>query len=241
MILLAILSGILTTLAIRCTTKASALRATVRKIQADLLEFRLYFDEPRLIWQAQVNLVRDNLRLFLLFLPATLILALPMLWLILQLDQVYGLRPLHPGEAAVFTAQLTRPLAATDHVALQSAAGIRIETPPVWSAWDNQVTWRIRPIKDGRSALDLNINGRLIRKSIISGDSPMILSPRRSSTLTDFLLHPEEPRLPEGDIAWLEVDYPKRESRIPWLVWFVIISTAAAFLSARYSRVLSQT
>ena len=78
--ILAVLTGILTAVVIRYTTDASALRATARRIQAHLLEFRLFFDEPRLIWQAQMNLLRDNLRLFMLLLPATLILALPMAW-----------------------------------------------------------------------------------------------------------------------------------------------------------------
>jgi hypothetical protein len=236
MILLAILTGIVTALTIRYTTNASRLRATTRKIYADLLEFRLYFDEPRLIWQAQMNLVRDNLRLFLLFLPAMLILGLPMAWLILQLDVLCGLRPLHPGEATVFTAQLKRPLNATDRIDLQGRTGVKVETPPVRVARDNQVAWRIRPSSNGRAALDLTVNGRTVRKSIMTGDSTMLLSPRRSSNLTEFLLHPEEPRMPEEDVAWLAVDYPKNEAAIPWLVWFLVISTASAWILARRLR-----
>ena len=60
-----ILTGILTTLIIRHTTNAvRASRHDRQRIHAHLLEFRLFFDEPRLIWQAQMDLLRDNLRLF---------------------------------------------------------------------------------------------------------------------------------------------------------------------------------
>ncbi len=238
MIPLAILTGILTTLIVRGTTNQSALRAVIRKIQADLLEFRLYFDEPRLIWQAQMNLVRDNLRLCLLFLPATLLLAIPMLWLILQLDLVYGFRPLHVGETAVFTAKLIRPLNPADQLEARGLPGVKIDSPPIRIASDRQVVWRIRPDSEGRSAVDVKLNGRTVRKVIMTGDSRLI-SPRRSTSLSDFLLHPEEPRLPEGDIAWLEVDYPRRNSTIPWLVWFLIVSMAAAFVSARALKMLN--
>ena len=239
MILLAILTGILTALVVRRTTNASALRAAARKIHADLLEFRLFFDEPWLIWQAWMSLLRDNLRLFRLFLPATVILALPVAWLVLQLETVYGLRPLHPGEAAVVTVQMKRPLDPADHLELQGRAGIQVETPPVRVVRDNQVVWRIRSVSDGHGEGELTVNGRIVRKSIAIGDAPTILSPRRSSSLVEFLLHPEEPRLPEGDIVWLQVGYPMSQSAIPWLVWFLGISAAAALVSVRWLKVLN--
>ena len=236
MILLAILTGVVATLTIRRTTDASTLRMATRKIYADLLEFRLYFDEPILIWRAWMSLLCDNLRLFLLFLPGMLILALPMAWLILQLDTVYGYRPLHRGEAAVVTAQLKRPPGVADRLDLQGRAGVQVETPPVRVLDDNQVAWRIRTSKDGRNGIDLTINGRTVGKSVMTGDGPMILSPRRSSSLAEFLLHPEEPRLPDGDIVWLAVDYPESEQAISGLVWFLAVSMAASLITAHFTR-----
>jgi hypothetical protein len=145
MIWLAILTGILAALVMRLTTRRAKLRASIQKIQADLLEFRLYFDEPALIWQAQLNLLRDNFRLCLQFLPAILILALPMLWLFPKLDALYRDRPLRPGEAAVVTA--TAPFD------LRPQPGIQIETPPIRIPHDNQVAWRIRVQRGGRPSL----------------------------------------------------------------------------------------
>ena len=68
----------------------AALRLTLRQIHARLLEFRLFFDEPRLIWRAQKALVGANLRVCALLLWPALILALPMAWLMMQLDAAYG-------------------------------------------------------------------------------------------------------------------------------------------------------
>jgi hypothetical protein len=229
--IVAILTGVLTTFVIRRIADVAALRTVRKRIYAHLLEFRLFFDEPLLVWQAQVSLLRDNARLLRLLLPSALLLGLPMAWLVLQLDDVYGFRPLRPGEAALVTAQLTRPIETTDRFDLHSAGGITVETPPV--RHDNQVSWRIRPANEARAALSLKINSRIIRKTVSTGDAPQLLSPRRTRSLEEFLLHPAEPRLPDGDLAWVEVDYPVASTT--WLIWFLIISTAAALLSARFS------
>lgn len=223
--ILAVLTGILTALLIRRTTNAVALRETRNRMQAHLLEFRLFFDEPSLIWQAQIHLLRDNGRLFRLLLPPTLLLALPMSWLFLQLEAVYGLRPLPVGEPAIVTAQLTRPIQASDRFELKGA-----ETPAIRIARENQVVWRICPTGDG--ILKLGVNGRVITKTVVTGAAPRLLSPRRSHSLVDFVLHPEEPRLPDGDLAWIEIAYPHASAA--WLVWFLITSTFAALLTARF-------
>lgn len=238
LLIIAILSGLLTTIVIRRTTDAEALRSSRNRIHAHLLEFRLFFDEPRLIWQAQMALLRDNVRLLRLLLPPTLILALPMAWLFLQLDTVYGLRPLRPGEPSIVTAQMARPIEASDHFNLRGSDGITVETPPVRVLRDQQVAWRIRPAGNIQGSLKLALNGRDFGKTVTFGDSRAAPSPRRSRSLAEFLLHPEEPRLPDGDIAWIEVAYA--EAGPAWIVWFLIISTITAFLSARWIRVRPQ-
>jgi hypothetical protein len=195
LIVSAILTGILTALVIRCTTRPQALREVRNRIYAHLLEFRLFFDEPALIWQAQLNLVRDNLVLVRLLLPSALILALPMTWLFLQLDAIYGHRPLRPGEPAILTAQLTRPIAAADRFSLSGAGNYKVETPPIRVFHDDQIVWRIRAMSEAPG---------------------------------DLL-----PRVPEGDLAWVKIDYPKATGAIPPMVWFLAISTATALLTTR--------
>ena len=63
-----------------------------------------------------------------LLLP-TLILAFPMTWLVLQLDTVYGHRPLRAGEAAVVTAQMGRAIGAGERIELRGTGGVQVETP----------------------------------------------------------------------------------------------------------------
>jgi hypothetical protein len=213
--IVAILAGILTTIVIRRTTDVRALRETRKRIYARILEFRLFFDEPGLIWQAQIGLVGENLRLVQLLLVPTLILALPMAWVVMQLDAAYGLRPLRQGEAAVVTAQLTRHPEAQDRFDLQGIGGVVVETPPVRVFHDDRVAWRIRPVRDGDGAIVLTVNGR--------HTAHMVLSVRRSRS-----------RVEDRDVGWLEVEYPEG-TRI-WMVWFAVVSSGAALMCARWMR-----
>ena len=147
LVLMAIPAGVLTTIVIRRTTNAAALREARNQLLAHLMEFRLFFDEPALVWNAQLSLFRDNARILHLLLLPTLILALPMTWLWFQLDTRYGHVPLRQEETVVVTVQLTRPLVPSDRFELQGA-DIVVETPAIRITHDNQVAWRVRPIRD---------------------------------------------------------------------------------------------
>lgn len=222
--------GVMTALVIRYTTNTASLRDVWRKMQAHFLEFRLFFDEPHLVWRAQVGVLRQNARLCLLLLVPALILAPPMTWLFLQLNVVYGRRPIRVGDAAVVTAQLGRAIESTDRFSLLGSDGFAVETPAVRVVRKNQVAWRVRALRDGIGALQLMVNDRVIGKSMAAGESVRVVSPRRASSLADFVLHPEEPRLPEGAVEWVAVAYPERDAF--WVAWFFGGSVVGAVISA---------
>jgi len=48
--------------------------------------------------------------------------------------------------------------------------------------------------------------------------------------MLQFLLHPEEARIPATDIEWIEIDYQKEDS---WMAWFFVVSTASALAFGR--------
>jgi len=78
---LSALCGIVTAFVFR-RFGSSHTRRTVNRILAHVLELRLFLDEPRLIWNAQRDLLRENLRLFgQIALPS--LIAAPLLGLIM--------------------------------------------------------------------------------------------------------------------------------------------------------------
>jgi hypothetical protein len=224
--------GLATYWVFRRFTDRAAVRAARKRLQAHVLEIRLYSSEPALIWGAQKALLRDNLRLIALMSRPALMLALPLAWLFVQLDSTYGQGPLPVGGDAVVTLQMERGLEPSDAaLSLQAPPEIAVETPPVRAFADRQICWRIRTLRPVCGELRFALRGYAIQKTIGAGERNGLLSRRRERSLWGFLLHPEESRLPRGDVAWVEVDYPRANVSIaglslPWLVWFLSISTA---------------
>jgi arylsulfatase A-like enzyme len=147
---LSALCGVVTALVFR-RFASSHTRQTVNRILAHVMELRLFLDEPRLIRKAQLDLLRENLRLFGQIAIPSLI-AAPLLGIVMwQADAVYGRAPLRAGEALVVTAHVQ----AEDlkDVRLEAPAGVTIETPGVRIPRLHEVSWRIRPL--------LPFNGRL--------------------------------------------------------------------------------
>lgn len=142
---ISILAGFATVFVFRRWTDGAALRATTNRMIAHLMEFRLFLDEPALIFRAQGDLFAANGRLLVLILRPILILAIPFAVLLAAMDAHYARAPLQIGHPTVVTAQF-KP---GDHagIVLKAPKGIDIETPGVHVARLNQISWRIRPVR----------------------------------------------------------------------------------------------
>ena len=119
-----------------------AARATVNRIVAHLLSFRLFIDEPRLVLRAQAELIRENLRLLRLI-------ALPCLAISLLFGGVawyFATGPIPTGQ--VFVASLPADSALP--------AGLVSETPGVRVARLGRVYWRVRSTEALDSGVDAN-------------------------------------------------------------------------------------
>lgn len=231
LIAVSILSGIALLWVFAKTSDQPAVRATKKRLQARLLEMRLYADDPGVVLESQKQLLWLNLRYFLLMLRPAAVATVPMVLLLIVLDGFYGKQPLVVDQQAIVTAQFTTAADAE----LEAPPGIDVETQPVRAIGERQVSWRIRPRELVRGDLRVSTGGVTDTKSVKSGDGITYLSSRRVRSLVSMLLYPGEPPLSEDAIEWIAVEYPPAEVsllglRTHWLVWFLIFSMGAAFL-----------
>jgi hypothetical protein len=219
-----VVCGVATAWVFRRFTDRAALRQVRRHLYAHLLELRLFSDEPALIWKAQKALFRDNLRLLALVLRPALILTLPFALLFIELDAVYSWGPLAMGQSAVVTVQMSRPLEDGDaRDALDAPPELTVETPPVRSFADRQISWRIRAVAPVRGSLRLAIAGHVLTRSISVGER-LPFDRRREHV---FFV---------PGVTWTEVGYPPASVKIaglslPWVAWFLLISAGGAAAS----------
>lgn len=243
--LVACLCGMGTMAIYRGATDLEGAGRIVKRLVAHLAELRLYADEPSLIWRAQLSAIRESARLFVAMAKPSLLVALPMAWLLVQLHSAYGLAPLPLGKPGMVTVHFARDLDAADEAAMLVApAGIAVETPAVRVIARREMSWRVRPAGAMRGVLVVKLRDSELTKSIQSGpDGTTWLSKRRARSAMAFLIHPREGRLPPGDVDWIEVSYPEAPIRlggleIPWLAWFAVFSTLGGFLLGPLRRLL---
>jgi hypothetical protein len=205
------------------------LRRTTNHIAAHLYELRLFLDEPALVFGAQRDLIRENLRLLGIVCRPSAILVLPFALLFLELDAFYARAPLVVGEPAIVTIQIARSAGESMPAQLTAPSGLEIETPAVHALAANQMSWRVRPMRPLAGHLEILLHGRTLTKTIAAGAGIHYLSRRRVGTLPDFVLHPIELPFHDSVAAWIQIDYPAaRIHGFPWLAWFVLGSVATA-------------
>ena len=234
--LISLLVGIAMLWVFRRVSNQEAILQTKKRLTAHLYELRLFADEPRLIWRAQKGLLLGNLRYLGLMTVPAIILTVPIILLLVQLEAFYGQEPLAVGKPAIVTVRMKGAIdVRAPSPELEAPTGIAVETPTVRVLSERQFSWRIRPLREVSENLRVVFPNTVFEKSVDSGHGPRYLSVRRAGSLLDRLLYPAERRISEGAIEWIEVRYPAAEVWLwglgfHWLVWFIVISLASAWL-----------
>ena len=221
----------------RRVSNPQAIAGMKARLMAHLYEMRLFTDEPALIWKAQKGLLFANVRYIGLMLAPILVISLPMIFVLSQLECFYGHAPLGPQRQAIVTVQLKTPISGPVPI-LRAPDGIAVETPGVRVEGGRQVSWRIRANRAVAGTLRIVFPDQTVEKSIDAGSGPRYVSDRRVSSPADLIWHPAERLLPAGLVDWVEIRYP--EARIQalgielhWLVWLFVFSMIAALLLKR--------
>lgn len=208
--------------------------ATVRNnIVASLLEMRLFRDDLVVVFRAQGRVLKDSLRYFGYSLVPLAWILVPLLLLFIQLDRVYGSRPLAPGESAIVRVEQ----ATTDaNLTLEASSGVVVETPSLRIANSNGVNWRIRGETPGEHSLTVRAAGAALTKEVVVGSGRASLSPTRpSSGFFDQLLHPGEAPLPaDSPLEDITIHYQRATVsflgwHVHWMIPFLILTIVLGF------------
>ena len=215
------------------TSNQRAIERAKKRMQACLLEMRLYSDEPRLLFRAQGRLLLNNARYLGHMLRPALVLGLPMLVLFAHFDSVYGHRPLRVGESALFTVSTTIP---SQDLTLTASGALEVDSASVGSAVSRRVFWRLRAVEEGLGEVLLETPEGSVKMAATVGSGMQYISSSRSGPLwRKLLLSPGEASFSLQSVDWLSIHYPPRNIgwgalETHWVVWFLVISILAAYL-----------
>ena len=238
MIFVSLLTGFLMLGIFRWTSNQSGIRRAKDRIKAHLLETRLFKDDFGQSIRAQGRVLAANGRYLGYAVKPMLVMVVPVMLLLVQLDVRFGARPLRIGEEALVRVRLA---AGADPVALglelEAPDGVTVTTPALRIADAGEIDWRVRAERPGRHWLVFRWPAGQERKSFFA-DTPALAgvsTKRTAGGFLDRIAHPGEAGLPRGGpIASIEVDYPAQRlpffgGRIHWLVAYFGLSVLLGF------------
>ncbi len=220
-------------------SRQGAIREIRERIRGNILGVRLYQHDVRVVLQLQGRIMRDiSTYVTYAFLP-TLVLMIPVILILAQLNLRFALSPLRPDHTALVKVTLHDGANIDAPIRLNVPNGLAVETPGVRIPAEREVAWRIRAVSPGQYALAVAVDGHKVEKQVWVGEAWGAVAALRARSLLTALLYPGEPILaPDDEIALIEVQYPALPLAlfgwpVHWLFIFLVLSLLTGFAFKR--------
>lgn len=229
------LFGLVAIVLFKYGTPQKRLAAARDRLIGRLLEAALYQSSLRTIVRVQAAVLVANLRYLMFALPALVVLVVPLLLVLPQLESRLGREPL-PVDA---TALVSVGRDGSVPVELATAPGLQVEAGPVQDAGRGELVWRVRATAPGRHELRV-VSGDQTETLAVpvatAGELASLTAGRHRNLWTQVLYDPAAPPLPaDGALTHLTIELPAREVRMfgvatHWLIGFTVLSLAGGLL-----------
>ena len=238
LVLISGLGGILLVWIFGKVSNQNAIQKTRNRLSSELIGLRLFKDDLRVFFGIQFQVLVWTLKYLRHSLVPMLILMIPAMIILIQLNLHYGSRPLRVGEQTIVKVKLRDPnaLAQGANITLQAPDNLKIETDGVRAEELKEVAWRIRGASPGRFDLTVNDGKESVTKQIAVGDRlEGVLSLRTGENWFTSLLYPGEPPIgSQSAIESIEVRYPDLDilvfgKHVNWLILFLILSLVIGY------------
>lgn len=238
MIAVSVGTAIWALLLFKVTTRQKKLTVVRDRLFGHIYEMGLYQDHLRVMGRIQWDLARANLRYLGLTLPALVVLTVPMIVTLAQLDSRFAHRPLVAQETTVFSARLQDGTDVTaDRLSLRTPAGVEVEAGPVVDRRERAVAWRLRLTADGPHRLVVVAEGRELGERILpsAGGLPQQNEEQKQGWVSPWLRPGALPLPGDSPLASTRLELPGRETRyagvpLHWLLAFMVFSLLGGVL-----------
>ena len=246
---ISVLTAVFALLVLKYTSKQERLAEIKDHMFAGIFEIRLFNDSMPLIFKAMGTILGNSARYITLSIwPAMVIIMIPIIFVIAQLQFHYGYDGFDPGDEILLKVELVAPDgqetfetgAPKPVAALDLPSGIAQETPAVWAPSLSQLAWRLRIEEHGEFEIGITVDGESVTKTLDATEVTTRRSPARTDgSFLNQLLYPAESPLPDSSgLASISIDYP--EASIPfllidwnWLILYFVLMMILGFALAK--------
>ena len=232
------LSGIVMVWIFGKVSNQTAIQRTRDRLSAELLGLRLFKDDLRVFFGIQFQILVWTLKYLRYSLVPMMILMVPTMIILIQLNLHYASRPLRVGEQALVKVKLrdATALARGAQISLKAPENLKIETQGVRIEEMKEVSWRVRGVSPGRFDLTVSDGNVSVTKNVaVGGHLEGVSSVRTGENWLTSLLYPgEAPISSQSAIESIEIRYPELDifvlgKRIDWLILFLILSLGLGY------------
>jgi uncharacterized membrane protein (DUF106 family) len=238
MVLISLLTGLLMLFIFRHTSNQESIRRSKNKIKAHLLELRLYKDNMKVSLKAYGNILLTNLKYVSHSVKPMLVMIVPVLLILIQLNLWFGYQSLDIGQEAILKITLENaknPLQ-TD-IEIEPSAGVAVETPALRIEDGREIDWRLRAREKGVHAIAFRLKNQSFSKevAVVQNRLSKISAVKTRPSFFEEMFNPGERPLSKSlGIKAVEVVYPTPGMNffgwhIHWLIVFFALSIIFGF------------
>ena len=212
------------------------IRQVRERIRGNLIGVRLFHSDIGVVLQLQRRIFGDTFSYMRCALVPMVVLLVPVVLIMTQLNLRFSARPLVPGESALIKAYVRDAGLLEGEVGLEVPDGMTVETAAVRIPSAREVAWRVRVNTGGGHRVKVRVGGQELETRLIAGDQWGAVPQRRTGRGPwDTLLYPGEPPIPaDHPVEAVYIVYPPLEFgafgwSINWLVAFFVLSLGFGF------------
>lgn len=238
MIFISFLTGLFLLFIFRWTSNQKGIKQVKDKIKAYLLELRLFKDNLRLSFRSQANILRYNLKYIGYSIKPLLVMIIPLVLILTQLNLWFGYDSLNPGQKFILKVKLKDNYSPSDiDISINTSSGLMTETMSLRIKEEGEVDWRLSAAEKGFHDVVVNVNGKNVIKEVAVGQKPLRkISPLKTRpSFIQEMLNPGEPPIPSNlPVKTIEVSYPSRSMnifgfQIHWIIVYFVLSIIFGF------------
>jgi len=236
MVWISLLTGVLMVWIFGKVSNQDGIKRAKDKIYGNIYGVLLFQDDVGVILRLQGRILRHILTYMKYSLIPMVILMIPVILIIIQLNLRFSVQPFEPGDSVLLKVKVRDASALDRPIALDLPGGIEKESPAVRIPSEREVAWRLRAQKPGEYPLAIRFGEDTVEKQILVGSRWGKTSARRPGAgVLDVLLWPgEAPLERSAPVESIEIDYPTLPLsvfgwNVHWLVAFFILSIVFGF------------
>jgi uncharacterized membrane protein (DUF106 family) len=233
-IFISLITGAVMLFLFKLTSNQEAMKQVKTRISAYFLEMRLYKEDISTVMGSQRRILLANMNYMKLALVPAVVMIVPVILVMVQLNLRYAQTGLEPGTTAMIKVTFEEGVdTAREGVQLEVGPGLEKASPAVRIASLGETDWKIRLTETGVHDLRLSSGSGTFTLPVFGTKRLVpIFGTFKKSSFLEAVFNPGAPRIPDSmRIESVEIMYPEMGFgwgfvTLSWLWSFLIISMA---------------